>query len=569
MSVYSVYCLVCLILSAVGTLIFIIRYTNQLTVHFPCLFLLIPLAEVGYFMLSMSSNLEEALLATKITYLGGCFIQPMTTFSILTMCKINLRKPILTVFYASTMLLCGFAMTIGFNKIFYISASFHIDPADGGVILDKHYGVVHMFFYIVIILHTLAGIAILLYALISKRKNVSTTTIGLYVAIEVIGLSSYFISRKVTPKLELMAAIYVLTELILMIMISYMRLYNIAVNSAEAYEKRNTNGFITFDRKMRYIGANAAALKIYPELADVRINTRPDITKSENFAAFDKWLTYISQTKVPSDFDVSLDDHFYNVNVNLLKYRSKTIGYSISLEDTTQNRVYTHLLEDYNHKLNEEVAQKTEHIKEMQDKAILTFAEMVENRDSSTGGHIKRSSQGVRFITSKMQGDRKDATPEFCSALMNAAPMHDIGRIAIPDVILQKVGRYESWEYEIMKKHAEKGAEIIHKAFEFYDDTDFRRIAENIAHYHHERWDGDGYPMGLSGSDIPLEARVMSIADVYDALVSKRTYRERLSFEEAYNTIMDGMGKQFDPSLAKYFAASRSELENYYSQLGE
>ncbi|MCR5769353.1 MAG: HD domain-containing protein [Lachnospiraceae bacterium] len=567
MSVYSVYCLICLILSAVGTIIFIIRYTGQLAVHIPLIFTLIPIAEVGYFMLTMSTNLEEALLATKITYLGGCFVQPMVTLSILRTCKIDLRKSLLVLFYGSTMILCAFAQTIGFSDVFYKSATFRIDD-DGGVLLTKNYGTVHIIFYLVIILHTLAGIAILMYCLISKRKNISTTTIGLYVVLEVIGLASYFVSRKVTPKLDLIAASYVLTEYFLLLIISYMRLSNIAVNSSEQYEARNLNGFITFDKKMRYIGANAAALQVYPELADIRINTRPDTSANENFASFEKWMTYISQTKIPSDFDISKDEKIFNVNVNFLKYKSKILGYCISLEDITQRRVYTHLLEDYNHKLNQEVNEKTEHIKEMQDKMILTFAEMVENRDSSTGGHIKRSSQVVRFIASKMQGDRKDAGPSFCAALTHAAPMHDIGRIAIPDVILQKIGKYESWEYEIMKKHAEKGAEIIHKAFEYYDDTDFRRIAENIAHYHHERWDGDGYPLGLSGTDIPLEARIMSIADVYDALVSKRTYRERLSFEDAYNTIMNCMGTQFDPSLAKYFAASRSEIEAYYSQLG-
>ena len=568
MSAYSVFYLVCLILSSVCTIFLIVRWTNQITVHFPILFFILTLSEVGYFMLSMSSNLEEALLATKITYLGGCFAQPVITFSILSIFKIKLRKNITVLFYAATMILYGFSLTIGFSDIFYKHAEFEI-ASDGAVVLHKTYGPIHSLFYVVIVLYMLAGFALLIYTILSKRKDVSTPTITLYVIIEAVSVFSFFGSRMLYPKLEMITATYVLTEIFLLLLISYLRLYNIAANASALYEERNDNGFITFDKNMRYIGANAVALKIYPELSDIQVNSKLDPSKCENFAAFDKWISCLRQTKVPSNFDINLEDRFFNVNVNFLKFGSKTIGYFISLDDITQNRVYAHLLEDYSRELNEEVTRKTEHIKEIQDKMILAFAEMVENRDSSTGGHIKRTSQAVHFLVSKMQGDRRDASPEFCSALTHAAPMHDIGRIAIPDTILQKIGKYETWEYEIMKKHAEKGAEIIHKAFEYYDDSDFRHIAENIAHFHHERWDGDGYPMGLSGTDIPLEARVMAIADVYDALVSKRTYRERLSFPEAYDTIMNAMGTQFDPSLAKYFAASRNELEEFYSQLGD
>ncbi|MBO4414562.1 MAG: HD domain-containing protein [Lachnospiraceae bacterium] len=566
MSAYSIFYLVCLILSAIGSLIFVIRWANRLPVHYPLLFMAFPIAQVGYLMQSMSTNLEEALLATKITYFGGCFIQPLVFFSILSIFKIELRKSVKVFFYAISMIIYSFVLTIGFNQSFYKDATFEI-AGDGAVVLHKTYGIVHVIFYLVVILYMVAGIIILIYAKLSKRKDVSTRTLAYYVIIEAITVFSFFFTRLIFAKLEFITAAYVMTEFFFLIIISHIRLYNTAANAASVYEEQNTNCFISFDTHLRYIGANAAAVRLYPELADIRIDDRLDPAKSENFATFDKWLSQLILTKCPSDFDISIGDCFYRVNVNFLKIQSKIIGYCINLQDTTQNRKYAHLLEDYSRQLNEEVAEKTKHIKEMQDKTILTFSEMVENRDSSTGGHIKRTCEGVRLLVSKMRGDRRDADDRFCDTLINASPMHDLGRIAIPDAILQKPGPYESWEYEIMKKHAEKGAEIIHKAFEDYDDTDFRLIAENIAHYHHERWDGDGYPMGLSGIDIPLEARIMAIADVYDALVSERTYRTKISFEEAYDTIMDNMGTQFDPSLAKYFAGCRKELEEYYSQL--
>jgi putative two-component system response regulator len=117
-----------------------------------------------------------------------------------------------------------------------------------------------------------------------------------------------------------------------------------------------------------------------------------------------------------------------------------------------------------------------------------------------------------------------------------------------------------------MKTHAAEGAKIVHEILKGTDDDDFHRIAENMAHYHHERWDGKGYPDGLQGNEIPLEARIMSIADVYDALVSKRAYKERMSFEEADRIILEGMGTQFDKRLEPYYIAARPKLEQYYRE---
>ena len=127
--------------------------------------------------------------------------------------------------------------------------------------------------------------------------------------------------------------------------------------------------------------------------------------------------------------------------------------------------------------------------------------------------------------------------------------MHDLGKIAVDDAILRKPGRFTPEEFEIMKTHASEGAKIVHQILDWTDDYEFHIIAENVAHYHHERWDGSGYPCGLAGEDIPFEARVMAIADVYDALVSKRVYKDSMSFEQADAIILSGMGSQFDPSL--------------------
>ena len=204
----------------------------------------------------------------------------------------------------------------------------------------------------------------------------------------------------------------------------------------------------------------------------------------------------------------------------------------------------------------------------MHDNLIMSMAMLVESRDNSTGGHIKRTSEGVRILIDEISKVGAGRLPEeFCSDVIKAAPMHDLGKIAVDDRVLRKPGKFEPEEYEIMKTHAAEGARVIHEILANTDDVSFKTVAENVAHYHHERWDGSGYPEGLSGEQIPLEARIMAIADVYDALVSKRVYKEAFDFERADRIIMEGMGTQFDPRLQLAYEKAKPRLEEYYSSL--
>ena len=208
----------------------------------------------------------------------------------------------------------------------------------------------------------------------------------------------------------------------------------------------------------------------------------------------------------------------------------------------------------------------TKREKAMQDQMVLGMATMVEGRDNSTGGHIKRTSKVVELIVDEMVKDTStNLDNRFARAVIKAAPMHDLGKIAVDDQILRKPGKFTPEEYEAMKKHSQEGARIVKEVLGGESDEYFENIAINIAYCHHERWDGTGYPRGLKGEEIPLEARIMAIADVYDALVSKRVYKDEFSFEQANQIILDGMGKQFDKGLEKYYLKAREKIEQFYS----
>ncbi|CAK0741011.1 putative cyclic di-GMP phosphodiesterase VC_1348 [Azospirillaceae bacterium] len=232
-----------------------------------------------------------------------------------------------------------------------------------------------------------------------------------------------------------------------------------------------------------------------------------------------------------------------------------------------QARVRTHIalvqaqrrLSDQNRELEQRVAQRTQELVHTQDVTIRALASLAETRDNETGNHIKRTQRYVRVLAERLREH-----PAFAPLLDNrtidllfkSAPLHDIGKVGIPDAILLKPGKLTDDEFKIMKNHAVLGRDAILAAEEEPGDRNnsFLRLACEIAYGHHEKWDGSGYPQGLAGTDIPLSARLMAVADVYDALISRRIYKPPFSHEQAVEIISAGRGKHFDPDVVDAFS---------------
>jgi putative two-component system response regulator len=195
-------------------------------------------------------------------------------------------------------------------------------------------------------------------------------------------------------------------------------------------------------------------------------------------------------------------------------------------------------------------------LRKLQNAMISVIAELVEHRDHVTGGHIERTTKYLDILVKEMlkNGPYKDEAAEWnLSLLIPSAQLHDVGKVIIPDHILNKPGKLTDEEFNIIKKHSSGGLSIINEIKKKSDDDGFLDYAEKFAGYHHEKWNGSGYPFGLSGSDIPLEGRVLAIADVYDALVSERPYKKPFSHEEAVKIINEGSGTHFDPMCVELF----------------
>ena len=200
----------------------------------------------------------------------------------------------------------------------------------------------------------------------------------------------------------------------------------------------------------------------------------------------------------------------------------------------------------------------------MQDGLIITMADLVESRDSDTGAHVQKTAAYVKII---VEGLNKKGyypgkiTPKFMSDVVRSAPLHDIGKINIPDGVLNKPGKLTDEEYEIMKTHTTAGKRIMENAISTVEGDSYLKEARNMAAYHHERWDGKGYPEGIHGEVIPLSARIMAVADVFDALTSKRVYKPAFPLEKALEILEEGKGKQFDPKCIEVFMESLPEVK--------
>ncbi|AIQ51938.1 response regulator [Paenibacillus sp. FSL R7-0331] len=263
-----------------------------------------------------------------------------------------------------------------------------------------------------------------------------------------------------------------------------------------------------------------------------------------------------------------VEDENKGFDSGAVDYITKPISAPILL-----SRVKTHLtlkrskdfLADKNQYLEAEISRRIQEISLIQEVSVMAMAALAEMRDPETGNHIQRTKLYIKELATRLGRTEKYAdvlSPEHISLIVTSAPLHDIGKVGIPDHILLKPGKLTDEEYEVMKTHTTQGRDAVLRAERLMNSTEtFLRFAKEIVYSHHEKWDGTGYPQGLTGDAIPLSARLMAVADVYDALTSKRVYKEAMSHEQAVDIIVGDAGRHFDPEIVEIFVKCSQKFQ--------
>lgn len=269
--------------------------------------------------------------------------------------------------------------------------------------------------------------------------------------------------------------------------------------------------------------------------------------------------------------DASAESH--GLELGAVDYITKPINPQILLA-----RVHTHLqlkessdfLRDKNAFLEKEIRKRTHETAMVQKATILSLAALAETRDTDTGGHLWRTQRYIQLLANELRNHpdfEAQLSDQYIQMIFDTAPLHDIGKVGIPDQILLKPGRLTPEEFEIVKKHPQIGNSTILRAEKALGtEVEFLKTAREIILSHHEKWDGSGYPEQLAGDEIPLSARLMALADVYDSLISNRVYRKAMSMQEVVDIIVEGRGSHFDPRIVDAFLDIRPEFESIVSQ---
>lgn len=532
-------------------------------------------SNVGYYFFATARSVDTAFIANSLGYIGGIFLPFLVMLKLVDFSKSKI--PDWFVFSMAFFNIVLYLMVMLSEKFtfYYSEAVFYPGPPANLITTPGP------FYYVrFIILGVEMALSIFFTILTyTGRRKASFRTMIIFVGMMFMVFVVYVTELLVQMRYELLPFFYLACGIMLNYSSTRMSLYDVTLSVQEKIEEVNNYAYMVFDRNFNFVGCNTAAYKFFPELVNATIDTR---LNAENYAlkGILKWMhdtsMYADREDIKKKFikdDVVINDRspeerkHLNTELSFIHFgnRRRIEGYLVELVDDTAQQNRIEQLSFKGERLQREADKQAKKLKSLQSSTILGMAAMIESRDNSTGGHINRTTACCAAFVERLRTlPEFNKSENFWDAVVNSAPLHDLGKIGVSDAILKKKTGLESWEYDEMKTHAAKGADIVSKVLVDVDDKEFVRVATNVAHYHHEKYDGSGYPQHLRGDRIPFEARIMALVDVFDALVSKRYYKKPMSYEDAFKIIHDEKGSHFDPQLAKIFISMKDEIVSLY-----
>lgn len=571
MGIYSIVLAVVMLLSMLSTMALVLfsrRGANTLEI---LISVCIMMSNAGYFVLSCSRNLQEAVLANSLCYVGGVFL-PLLIVYIL----IDYSDSKVPTWFSVVILVLNIAVFISTLltdriPLFYSSVKFV--PGDPSMLI-KEPGSIYYIRYIILAVEV--GLAAFFTILTYLGKRSASFRLMMTYAGSLFGVVIVYLARRIFDiKYDLIPFFYLICTLMLDYVVARSTIYNVNLSVQEKIDELSTFGYLAFDKQFRFVGSNSVSEKFFPEIKNARIDSKI-IAKDYALKDLLKWVASnakesAEKKQVQGKFTraITINDkspterRFLECEMSFIHFglQNHVSGYLVELTDVTEQHNMIETMSWKGESLKREAEKQAKRAKSMQMSTILGMAAMIESRDNSTGGHINRTSECVALFVNHLRTlDDYNMSESYWDAVINAAPLHDLGKITVDDAILRKPTGLTDDEYEQMKKHAENGAKIMNKVLEDVDDKEFVSVATNVAHYHHEKYNGTGYPDRLRGENIPFEARIMALADVFDALASRRYYKEPMSYDEAFEIIRQELGHHFDPHLGRIFISLKQDI---------
>ena len=507
----------------------------------------------GYLLCLISENADSAMTGLKMEYLGSAFFYFFFVQFLLSYLKIKIPSILVYIWGAFECTVVGIYWQDAlrnslFGKLVFAQSRFHY------MTVQIEQSTFCMIRYCALSAVLFAGLLYTTYRMIRKKEESEKQNLAKLAGAQFVIVVSLVIQVLLNPVIDIVPMCASLSILSVVISMHTDGFFGVIDWGHEWVFEQMEDIYIAVDYLYGFLDANISAKTVFPELEQ---------KKDGESISEEIYHIFTSEESV-----YKVREKFYERNITEIMNHGKLAGHTILLRDITEQQEHLELVQNYNARLNLEVIEKTQHIQLVQDSIITGIASVVESRDNSTGGHINRTSAVVKILAKKLlESPEVEFEKDFLDNVIKVAPMHDLGKVAVDDVVLRKPGKFTDEEYAMMKSHSAEGARVIGKVLAEVDDEAMSKAAVNVAHFHHERWDGKGYPQGLAGEEIPVEARIMALADVFDALVSKRCYKEAFSFDRAFSIIEEGLGTQFDPVLGKMFMECRPELEKLYMEM--
>ena len=553
---------VCLVISVLATLLFELRNDDHVNSYDWSISLLLPFIIMGYWLKTQTASQEAALVLFVFINLGTTVLLAIMLFSLLRHLEIPVSPWLKFIVYAAA-----------FTQLFPVWMTLRRGVPDGMIqITDTgdgystrmrggSFAFSHIAFALAMLIVVFGIVAIVQ----ARRKTYSRRTLAFYMSFVLAGMVMYALESVLDMNFSGLPYLYMVADVLLVLNYDRTRAHDISSLISDNH-KAMSRGYVAIGLNGWFLSANEKCFEFLPDLKNQRVDTRIPQDSPSGRTLRGIIENYNANGTTAATFRSGERTFAYEIAPFRFHPGGTPQGYLIDIRDATEETRNLEILADFNTRLNQEVAEKTRSVENMQEKLVLSLADMVENRDSNTGGHVKRTSDVVRILVEDIQANQYfPLSDELAKDIVRTAPMHDLGKVSIDSSILNKPARLTPEEFAIMKTHSTISGQMVMILLEGMEEEHLVETAYHVARYHHERWDGKGYPEGLVGEMIPLEARIMAVADVYDALVSKRVYKEPMSYEKAAQIMQEGMGTQFDPNMHLVFLSCRSRLEHYYS----